>query len=132
MKELKDYLKQEFPLYYEFKIFISDNDGARKTVGVGTLKEGQDMYHLKLWSFLNEKFYLVPNRKDPKNFYIMTREPLKKQSSQRKFSWNIVGSAKANVTQDLIELSFDLFERKVFLNIVPEQSQNPTIINTAA
>ena len=119
MKHIKEFLTKEFPIFYEFKVFITDEDGNRKPVGVGILKEGQDMYHLKIWSFLQEKFFLIPNRKDAKKFYIMTREPLKNQSERRKFNWNIVGNAIAT-DQDLIELNFDLFEKKIFLNIIPE------------
>lgn len=131
MKELKDFFVGEFPQYYDFKIFITDKSGSKKVVGMATLKEGQDMYHIKLWSFLNEKFFLVPNRKDPKRFYIMTREALRHQTSKRKFSWNIVGSAKADDSQSTIELSFDLFERKCILNIIPEQG-NASIENLTA
>ena len=119
MKHIKEFLTKEFPIFYEFKVFITDEDGNRKSVGVGILKEGQDMYHLKIWSFLQEKFFLIPSRKDAKKFFIMTREPLKNQNEKRKFNWNIVGNAKAT-DQDLIELNFDLFEKKIFLNIIPE------------
>lgn len=119
MKHIKEFLTKEFPIFYEFKVFITDEDGNRKSVGVGILKEGQDMYHLKIWSLLQEKFFLIPSRKDPKKFFIMTREPLKNQNEKRKFNWNIVGNANAT-DQDLIELNFDLFEKKIFLNIIPE------------
>ena len=118
MKHIKEFLTKEFPMFYEFKIFVADDDGNRKSVGAAILKEGQDMYHLKIWSLLQEKFFLIPNRKDPKKFFIMTREPLKNQNERRKFNWNIVGNGKAT-DQDLIELNFDLFEKKIFLNIIP-------------
>ena len=131
MKELKDFFIEEFPQYYDFKIFITDKFGIKRVVGMATLKEGQDMYHIKIWSLLNEKFFLVPNRKDPKRFYIMTREALKHQTSKRKFSWNIVGSAMADNSQSTIELSFDLFDRKCILNIIPEQG-NTSIENMLA
>jgi hypothetical protein len=131
MKELKDFFVEEFPQYYDFKIFITDKSGCKRVVGMATLKEGQDMYHIKIWSFLNEKFFLVPNRNDPKRFFIMTREALKYQTSKRKFSWNIVGCAKADDSQSTIELSFDLFDRKCILNIIPEQG-NTSFENKAA
>lgn len=131
MKQLKDFLLKEFPVFYEFKIFVTEDDGTRKSVGVGTMKEGQDMYHLKIWSLLHEKFFLVPSRKDPKKFFIMTREPLRNQNERRKFNWNIVGNARANQEQNIIELNFDLFEKKIFLNIIPE-SFNPTNVTLPA
>lgn len=120
MKQLKDFFAEEFPNYYDFKIYILDKEGNKKVIGVATLKEGQDMYHLKIWTLLNQKFFLVPNRQDPKRFFIMTREPLRQQTAQRKFTWNIIGNAKANEAQNTIELFFDLFERKCMLHIIPE------------
>lgn len=106
--------------YFRFQVFIKHEDSqVMKTVGMAFMKDEHSSYCLKLWSFMNERFYIVPKNGSPREFFIMTRELNRLQNSKTKFHWNIVGSASATSDQLNLELSFDLFEKKIFMSLIP-------------
>lgn len=111
--------KRASSTYYKFQAFITDQDGTKKPVGMAYLQEGQTIYTLRLWMFLSEKFFLVQSKDDYRTYLIMTREPAP-VGNRTKYFWNIVGKATANAAQNIFEMSFDLFERKISLSIYPE------------
>ena len=128
MKALKDILNEQTkqlkePQFYRFQVFVNGNE-KKDTVGMAWLKEGQKIYTIKLWTFLSEKFFLLPNKDDASKFLIMTREPVKSTNSKKKYHWNIVGNAKANPSNGVIDLNFDLFDRKIFMSIYPDESKH--------
>jgi hypothetical protein len=125
MKDLKNVLNEIVPTFYRFQVFIKDELGQKKTVGMAYLREGQDMYTLRLWTFLNEKFFLIPDKVDPKKYSVWTRETNRSANPRTKFYWNAVGIGKANAAQNVLELSFDLFDKEVFVSIFPEESSHP-------
>jgi hypothetical protein len=125
MKELKNVLNEIVPRFYRFQVFIKKENGDKKTIGVAYLREGQDMYRIRLWTFLNEKYFLIPDKVDPKKYLVMTRESNKSMNSRSKFYWNLVGHGKANAAPNVLELSFDLLGKEVFVNIFPDESSNP-------
>ncbi len=127
MKSLKEILKEQTKQlkeaqFYRFQVFVNGNE-KKDTVGMAWLKEGQKIYTIKLWTFLSEKFFLLPSKEDPTKYLIMTREPVKSTNTKKKFHWNIVGNAKANPANGVIELHFDLFEKKTFMSIYPDESK---------
>jgi hypothetical protein len=124
MKSLKEVLSETVSAFYRFQIYTKDAATQKKTVGVAYLHEGQTIYTLRLWTFLNEKFFLVPSQDDPTRYFIMTREANKTPNAKSKYFWNIVGNAKADATQSYFELSFDLFDKKIFMNIFPDESSH--------
>ena len=130
MKALKEILeKQTFtlktePKFYRFQIFVQGSE-KKNIVGMAYLKEGQTIYTLRLWTLLEDKFFLLPSREDANKYLLMTREPNKSPSSKNKYFWNIVGNAKVDSAKSAIELSFDLFEKKIYLNMFPEDSATP-------
>jgi hypothetical protein len=91
-------------------------------VGMAYLKEGQNMYTLRLWTFVNEKFYLIPSKTEPMKYLVMTREPNKSPQAKNKYFWNIVGNGNVDSTLGAIKLDFDLFSKTVYVNIHPEKS----------
>lgn len=126
MKSLKNVMSETKSQFYRFRVFIKDQGSEkRKTVGMAYIHEDQTIFTVRLWTFLNEKFFLVPNKEDPKKYYVYTREPNNSQSSTNKYFWNIVGNAEANTSQSELEISFDLFDKTIFLNMYPEDSANP-------
>jgi hypothetical protein len=129
MKELKDILLETLPSFYRFQVFVKEEDGLKRTVGMAYLRDGQGMYTLRLWTFINEKFFLLQTKEDPTRYLIMTRELNKSSNSKNKYFWNIVGNAKANTSQTVLELNFDIFEKKIFLNIFPETTSGPRDMN---
>ena len=129
MKALKEIItsqaeKMNITKFYRFQILIQGND-KKKTVGMAYLKEGQSIYTLRLWTFLEDKFYLLPSKEDSSKYLLMTREPNKSSTSKNKYFWNIVGNAKADSSKGMIELNFDLFDKKLFLSMFPEESATP-------
>lgn len=111
--------------YYKFQVFIQDGSNQnKKTVGMAFMKDEQNSYCLKLWSFMNERFYIVPKNGSAKDFFIMTREINKLPNPKTKFHWNIIGNASATQDQLHLELKFDLFDKAVFMNLIPETPGN--------
>lgn len=114
--------------FYRFQLFIQKNDqknNKKKTVGMAYLKEGQGIYTLRLWTLLDDKYFLIPNRDDASKYFIMTRETNKARESKNKYFWNIVGNATTDSTKSVIELNFDLLDKKIFMSIFPEESATP-------
>lgn len=129
MKALKDILdaqaeKLKPAKFYRFQVFTQGSE-KRNTVGMAYLKEGHSIYSLRLWTLLEDKFFLLPSKDNSTKYLLMTREPNKSPTSKNKYFWNIVGNAKADSSKGVIELNFDLFEKKIFMNIFPEESANP-------
>jgi hypothetical protein len=122
MKLLKDALEKKIPAFYRFQIFTKNENGLKRNVGMAYLCEGYSVYTVRLWTFLNEKFFLYPSKNDPKKYFIMTKELNKCLSPKSKFHWNVIGSARANASQNVFELSFDLLEKKIFMSIYPDKA----------
>ena len=132
MKALKEILdtqmeKMKPTKFYRFQLFVEGtaSDSKKKTVGMAYLKEGQGIYTLRLWTLLEDKFFLLPSKDDPSKYLLMTREPNKSGSSKNKYFWNIVGNAKVLSGKTVIEMNFDLLEKKIYMSIFPEESASP-------
>ena len=119
MDSVKNYFKNSFPTFYKFQLFVKNEVGKTKSVGTAFLEDGNIRYTLKLWSLVNEKFYLLPTEQDPRKFILMTRELNRSESPKTKFHWNVIGSALANEAQNELEIAFDILEKKIFLNMIP-------------
>jgi hypothetical protein len=88
MKALKEVLasqteKMNTTKFYRFQIFVKGNE-KKNTVGMAYLKEGQSIYTLRLWTFLEDKFFLLPSKEDSAKYLLMTREPNKSNNSKNK------------------------------------------------
>lgn len=125
MKILENTLYEAISTFYRFQIFVKDSEGKKKTVGMAYLGEGQNIYTVRLWTFLEEKYFLLQSQDDPTKFFVMTREPIKSPNAKNKYFWNIVGNAKANTSQSVLEINFDLIEKILYLNLFPETSSTP-------
>lgn len=132
MKALKEVLDTQMekmkPIkFYRFQLFVDgvESDSKKKTVGIAYLKEGQGIYTLRLWTLLEDKFFLLPSKDDSSKYLLMTREPNKSGSSKNKYFWNIVGNGKVLSGKNVIELNFDLLEKKIYMSIFPEESATP-------
>lgn len=129
MKALKDILdthmdKLKTTKFYRFQLFVQGTE-KKNTVGMAYLKEGQSIYTLRLWTFLDDKYFLLPSKDDATKYLLMTREPNKSNTSKNKYFWNIVGNAKADSTKGVIEMNFDLLDKKIYMSIYPEESATP-------
>lgn len=112
--------------YFRFAIFLSARGQNKvtkgKTVGMAYLRNGQQMYTLKLWMHSLEKYFLLPSREDASKYLIMTREPNRTLSAKNKYFWNIVGNAKSHSDDGVIELCFDLLKEPLYMSFFPESS----------
>lgn len=129
MKALKDILdthmdKLKTTKFYRFQLFVQGTE-KKNTVGMAYLKEGQSIYTLRLWTFLDDKYFLLPSKEDSTKYLLMTREPNKSAKSKNKYFWNIVGNAKADSAKGVIEMNFDLLDKKIYMSIYPEESATP-------
>lgn len=124
MNSQKDVTQNPKAIFYRFQVFVKDSNSNKRTIGAAYLQEGQTIYTLRIWTLLSEKFFLLPSKEDPTKYLIMTREPNNSQLTTNKYFWNIVGSAKANAAQSVLELNFDIFEKILFVSIFPETSSS--------
>ncbi len=111
--------------FFRFQVFQGDLTirlTKTKSVGMAYLKEGQNTITLRLWTLVNEKFYILPSKTDSTKYLVMTREPNKNPSNKNKYFWNIVGNGEANSLLGVITLHFDLFDKPIYMNIHPESS----------
>jgi len=128
---IQDLLKP--PKFHRFEVFHGEKDSngkvtKTKSVGMAYLKSGDQKYGLRLFTFVEDRFYLLPDQHDPKVYRILTSIPNHWKDAKRKYIWNVIGSGKVNTNQGLIELQFDLFEKPIYLNIFPERSATGTKI----
>ena len=137
MESIKDVLSESTD-FYRFQVFqgTAGENGKiekTKTVGMAYLKSGQNIYTLRLWTFIGERFYLVSRRHEPEKFYVMTRELNRKPDSKNKYFWNIVGNAAADTQAGVVAISFDLFEKPIYMNLFPEKyAHSATLPETMA
>lgn len=113
--------------FYRFQIYQGEKDNKgivrkSKSVGMAYLKEGQPMLTMKLWTFVNEKFYLILNQNDASRYLVMTREPNKNPVGKNKYFWNIVGNGIIDTIAGTVTLHFDLFDKPIYMSTHPESS----------
>jgi hypothetical protein len=113
--------------YYRFQVFQGERQERGKvvksrSVGMAYLRDGQNIYTLRLWMFSTERYYLVQNKNDPSRYLVMTREPNKNPAARNKYFWNIVGNGRVNSTLGVLEIDFDLLAKPIYMNIFPETS----------
>lgn len=113
--------------FYRFQVYQGEKDAKgvvrkNKSVGMAYLKDGQSMLTMRLWTFVNEKFYLLLNQNDASKYLVMTRELNKNPSGKNKFFWNIVGNGVIDTITGTVTIHFDLFDKPVFMSTHPESS----------
>lgn len=129
--------------FYRFQLFqgeIGEESKLErsKTVGMAYLKEGQNTYTIRLWTFVDDRFYLIQNRNDPSKYILLTREVNKNPNAKSKFIWNIVGNGQCETNFGVIKLQFDLFHGPIYMSVFPEAAAttsslpNPEEIDRAA
>ena len=119
--------------FYRFEVFHGEKDSngkvfKSKSVGMAYLRPGDQKFGLRLFTFVDDRFYLLPDQHDPSIYLILTSIRNHSPNAQRKYVWNVIGRGSVNTKQGLIELHFDLFERPIYVNIFPERSATGTKI----
>ena len=123
----KDSNTKEQSQFYRFQVFQGEAEPSgrvvkKKSVGTAYLRDGQDIFTLRLWMFSLERYYLVSNKSDASKYLVMTREPNKSPTAKNKYFWNIVGNGKVDSVRGVIEIAFDLLSEPIYMNIHPESS----------
>lgn len=112
------------PEYYRFRIFkkgeTAQNGKRSLNVGMGYLVPGRNIYTIRLWTFLEDRFYMIASKDDSSKFRIMSREPIRNEVSKNKYYWNIVGSAEASANEGVFVLHFDLLEAPLYMSLFPD------------
>ena len=130
MKSLKEVLNEQSEnfkpaKFSQYQVFAYIN-GKKKPLGISWLMEGHKTFTIKLFSFMNEKYFLLPTREDPSKYLFMTREPTKSAKTKGKYHWNVIGSGVANSEQGTVEISFDLLGVKFSMSLHPDEPK-PTL-----
>jgi len=120
-------LNDDSKKFYRFQVFQGETgDGSKitktKSVGMAYLKDGQNIFTLRLWTFSWDRYYILPNKNDSSKFLVMTREPNRNPAAKNKFFWNIVGNGVADSALGVIRIEFDLLSKPFYMNIHPESS----------
>lgn len=112
--------------YYRFQVFQGERANGKvkktKSVGMAYLKNGQNIFSLRLWTFSWERYFILPHKTDSSKYLVMTREQNKSAKARSKYFWNIVGNGIADSASGVIELEFDLLSKPIYVNIHPEPS----------
>ncbi|HAR43673.1 MAG TPA: hypothetical protein DCS07_13750 [Bdellovibrionales bacterium] len=90
------------------------------SVGMAFLKEGRNLYVLRLNTFIDARFYLAPSRDKPSRYLLMTRERSSNPRSRRKYFWNFIGNGTVDASIGVIRIKFDLFEETIYMSLFPE------------
>jgi len=111
--------------YDLFKGFAGPDGKITKVRSVGSarIREGQSTFLITLKTFLNDRFYLLPDHRpeSPNNYVILTREI--SRSFDKKYFWNTVGEARilTEPNQGLMKLSWDILSGDLYMAMLPLQ-----------
>lgn len=113
--------------YYRFQVFQGEPDASgkvikSKSVGMAYLKDGQNIFTLRLWTFSWDRYYVLPSKHDSSKFLVMTREANRNLNAKNKYFWNIVGNGVADSVHGVIRIEFDLLSKLFYMSIHPESS----------
>ena len=109
--------------YDLFKGSIGADGKVTKVRSVGSAynREGQTTLTVTLKTFLEDKFFLLPNTKadNPANYVILTREIA--HNIKRKYFWNSVGDGRIleGVNHGLMKLSWDVLSDDIYMSLHP-------------
>ncbi len=112
--------------YDIFKGVVEENGAITKIRSVGSayIREGQGTFQIGLKTFLNDRFYLLPDNcpDSPNNYVILTREV--SRNLKKKYFWNTVGEARilSGLNHGLMKLSWDVLSNDIYMSMHPIQS----------
>lgn len=108
--------------YSRFEVFQNFSDPrGKRVVGSAYLREGDSLITLRLWTMMNEKFFVLLSKDDPSKYLIMTREENRNARNSNKYFWHIVGSGVVDSKNGIVQLNFDLFDKPVFMSLHPDK-----------
>jgi hypothetical protein len=114
--------------YNRFEVYQEDKP-KKRVVGSAYHREGEGLITLRLWTFVQEKFYVLLSKADPTRYLVMTREENLNSKNPNKYFWHIVGSGNVDSKNGVVKLQFDLFDKPVFMSLHPDRKPVLTLAN---
>jgi hypothetical protein len=114
--------------YSRFEVFQNSGKDTR-VVGSAYLREGDSLITLRLWTMMNEKFYVLLSKQDASKYLVMTREENRNVKNSNKYFWHIVGSGNVDSKNGIVQLNFDLFDRPILMSLQPDRKPTLTLAN---
>jgi hypothetical protein len=106
--------------YSRFEVFQGSHP-SKRVVGSAFLREGDNLITLRLWTMINEKFFVLLSKEDPSKYLVMTREENRNAKNSNKYFWHIVGSGTVDSKNGVVQLNFDLFDKPIFMSLQPDR-----------
>lgn len=106
--------------YHRFEVY-QDDQPKKRVVGSAYHREGEGLITLRLWTFAQEKFYVLLSKVDPSKYLIMTREENRNARNSNKYFWHIVGSGVVDSKNGVVKLQFDLFDKPIYMSLHPDR-----------
>jgi hypothetical protein len=115
--------------YNRFEVY-QDAKPKKRVVGSAYHREGEGLITLRLWTFVQEKFYVIISKADPTKYLVMTREENHNPRNTNKYFWHIVGSGVVDSKNGVVKLHFDLFDTPIFMSLHPDRKPALTLANS--
>ncbi|HMN68837.1 MAG TPA: hypothetical protein PKC28_09900 [Bdellovibrionales bacterium] len=93
-------------------------------------REGEGLITIRLWTFVQEKFYVLLSKADPTKYLVMTREENHNARNTNKYFWHIVGNGVVDSKNGVVKLQFDLFDTPIFMSLHPDRKPALTLANS--
>lgn len=92
----------------------------KRIVGSASTRKGDTIINLRLFTLVNENFYVVVSKEDPEKYLVMTREQNLNPRNPNLYRWHIVGQGKTYPGGRIVQLNFDLFDKPIYLKLEPD------------
>lgn len=106
--------------FNRFEVYLDDKP-KKRLVGSAYHREGEGLITLRLWTFAQEKFYVLLSKTDPTKYFVMTREENTNARNANKYFWHIVGNGIVDSKNGVVKLQFDLFDKPIFMSLHPDR-----------
>ena len=109
--------------HLEFSVYLAEEQSGqfikKQTVGIAYLPHRHVTYHLHLYTFMNESFYILPSKISASKVTLMTRE--RGKGYFQRYIWHPVGTGEILSSIGVMKLKFDLFGPPIYMSLYPEE-----------
>lgn len=119
------------PKAERYKVCLAQLDPSgfvveKEQVGFAFQKPGSTVFRLKLWMFLNQQYFVIPNKEDQTKYNLYSLEEYISEGKEQKSFWNKVG--EADLYGNYLRLKFNLLERHLFLSLFDDKEASKTAL----
>lgn len=110
----------------QFEVFKGEMDesGNFKKVrlaGIAFLREGTLQYKLKVFSQIENRFYVLPDSENAGRYKVLVRDEVQFKKGQTKIYWCDVGDGRVLTHLGLLEIKVDLWSEPLYMSIFPRE-----------